>query len=276
MQTAVFTENAEEPGLKYQKQVDRPAAADPAWLAAVEAAYGPVQLVPMTRTGERGLLCTMHILPESRPLLQRFPSPFSTQLAASLQPLRDAAETLPQLWLRWDRQARLWRSALTDPTALPPEIRAVFARSGPGCLAAETDAGVVHLCHAPDADIQSFRHKPAGYRWQLLRMPTAPLIRLLVHIHDRPADPYRFESFLHVGDDTQLDLLAQLAGQAQLHLAFYGDDLTYRYTKVLPHDAQQWQQLDELTARALAYWHALPPATRDFDRAKAAFLRRPF
>jgi hypothetical protein len=44
--------------------------------------------------------------------------------------------------------------------------------------------------------------------------------------------------------------LDQLANQDQLFMAFYGNDLGYRYSKVIPHDQQQWLQLDELVATA--------------------------
>ena len=76
-------------------------------------------------------------------------------------------------------------------------------------------------------------------------MPTAPLIRLGLTIIDQPHNPYKFESFLNVAEAYQADVLAQLANPEQLSLAFYGDDLTHRFNKEIPHTAQQWQQLDE-------------------------------
>jgi hypothetical protein len=82
--------------------------------------------------------------------------------------------------------------------------------------------------------------------------PTAPLIRLQLTILDRPSNPYRFESFLNVAAEHQARVLAQLAGQERLYLAFYGDDLNHRFTKVVNHDRQQWQYLDELVAEALS------------------------
>jgi hypothetical protein len=69
-------------------------------------------------------------------------------------------------------------------------------------------------------------------------------------------------------------VLAELANQDRLYLAFYGDDLTHRFTHIADHDEQQWQYLDELVAEATAYWDQLPPEQRDFDRAKADFLSR--
>ena len=66
----------------------------------------------------------------------------------------------------------------------------------------------------------------------------------------------------------------QLANQERLYLAFYGDDLSYHYTKIVPHDRQQWQYLDELMSQAMAYWDGIPPEQRDYDRAKEGFMRR--
>jgi hypothetical protein len=157
---------------------------------------------------------------------------------------------------------------------LPEEIRQVFERFGYGCLAAETSIGVVHICHAADGDIEDFANKPVSYQWQLVKMPTAPLIRLELTIHDRPSNPYRFGSFLNVAEEDQARVLAQLAGQDQLYLAFYGDDLSHRFTKIVNHDRQQWQYLDELVAEALKHWQQIPPEQRDFDKAKAEFVRR--
>ena len=103
-------------------------------------------------------------------------------------------------------------------------------------------------------------------------MPTAPLIRLTLNILDRPQDPYRFESFLNVAEEDQLQVLARLARQEELVLAFYGDWLDYRFSGTIAHGEQQWQQLDEFIARAESYWKQLPPEQRDYDRAKEAFI----
>jgi hypothetical protein len=157
---------------------------------------------------------------------------------------------------------------------LPPEIREVFEKVGYGCLSAETDIGVVHLCHAPDADIQGFANKPVRIQWQLIEMPTAPLIRLALTIMDQPESPYLFESFLNIAEADQANILNRLANQDRLYLAFYGSDLTYRYTKIIPQDRNQWQFLDELAQAAKDYLSSLPPKKRDFDRAKEAFMRR--
>jgi hypothetical protein len=122
------------------------------------------------------------------------------------------------------RRKRAWHSELGATNQLPREIREVFEKTSYGCLAAETNIGIVHVCHASDADIEEFRDKPILYQWQLIKMPTAPLVRLDMTVVDRPEDPYRFESFSNVTAEDQAQVLAELANQEKLHLAFYGDE----------------------------------------------------
>ncbi len=253
--------------------VDRPQPVSIEWLEQVGHTFGGYQLLAMTTSGEQGIACQMHIEPESLPYLRQFPSAKSAAIQAALRPW---LEYLPQpvFTVQWDESSRTWRSQFAVSSELPPALKEVFARTGYGCAAVETDRGIIHACHASEADIAGFAGKPIWFQWQLIQMPTAPLVRLELAILDNPTQPYRFESFLNVGEPHQLRILARLASQAELHLAFYGQDLTYRYTKSIAHDEQQWQQLDELTEMALAYWQALPPEQRDFDRAKAAYLRQ--
>ena len=253
--------------------IDRPHPADPEWLAEVEATFGECELVTMTPSSERGIACQMQIEPDSLPHLRRFPSNQAAAIQTALQPLL-VNPPKPVFSLRWDEESRNWRSEFAAMVGLPEEIRQVFERSGYGCLAAETNIGVVRVCHAADSDIEGFPNRPVSYQWQLVKMPTAPLIRLELAILDRPSDPYRFESFLNVADDEQARVLAQLAGQDRLYLAFHGDDLSHRFTKIVNNERQQWQYLDELVAEALEHWHQIPPEQRDFDRAKAEFMRR--
>ncbi len=253
--------------------VDRPHPVDPRWLKQVEAIFGGYQLLPMTANGERGIACQMQIEPESQRYLCQFEGLLSTTIRSALEPL---LVKLPQpvFSLAWKAETGLWHSRFAEVVDLPTELRQLLAETGYGCLAVETNIGIVHVCHAADADIDGFVDKAVRYRWQLIKMATAPLIRLEVIILDRLDKPYRFESFLNIADPDQDNILTQLTGQMQLYLAFYGDDLSYRFTKAVAHDAQQWQQLDELTAEAYRHWQEIPLAEWDFDRAKADYMRR--
>lgn len=192
---------------------------------------------------------------------------------AALEPLL-AEPPNPIFTLYWDKEQSLWVSQITHPNEPPQEVRGVLERFGYGCLAVESDIGIVHVCHAADADIDGFVNKPVQSRWRLIKMPTAPLIRLELTIYDRTEEPYRFESFLNIAQKDQARVLAQLANQDRLYLAFYDDELQYRYTKVIPHDRQNWQYIDELTMESQEYWSQIPPEQRDFDMAKTEFMRQ--
>ena len=252
--------------------VDRPFSADPAWLERVYNAYGECDLVSMTAGGKRGLVCQMHIEPDSLQHLRRFSPGFGQPLQEALQPLLDETPA-PTLALRWDEARRVWLSEMVFLRELPPAVREVFEHTGYGCLAVESSQGIVHVCHASDEDIDNFVDRPVEARWDLIEMPTAPLVRLELLVYDDLRDPFCFESFLNVVAPDHLAVLAELAGQEELYLAFYGDDLTYRYTAVLPHSEQQWQRLDEIIGQAEAYWANLPEEARDFDQAKALYMR---
>lgn len=251
--------------------VDRPFPADPDWLQQIQTTYGECQLVPMTTRGDRGLVCQMHIEPESLQHLRRFAPGFGQPLQNNLRPLLEEPPP-PTLALRWDEDHGAWFSEMMRINPLPQAIREVFEQTGYGCLAVEGNQEVVHVCHAAEADIAGFVGSSITAHWELIEMPTAPLIRLSLLVYDSPAHPYRFESFLNVAAADQREVLAQLAGQEALYLAFYGDDLTYRYTAAIAHDEQQWQRLDEIMAQAELYWQRLPEERRDFDQAKALFI----
>jgi hypothetical protein len=53
--------------------VDRPTVADPAWLSDIERTFGGYQLVPMTQSGERGLVCQIQVAGDSgaEPLIDK-------------------------------------------------------------------------------------------------------------------------------------------------------------------------------------------------------------
>jgi len=67
-------------------------------------------------------------------------------------------------------------------------------------------------------------------------MPTAPLIRLEFVVLDSLFTPFKFESFLNVSEEDRSEVLNELANQEELYMAFYGDDLGYRFSRVVPHD----------------------------------------
>lgn len=250
--------------------VDRPKPVDPQWLAEVERTFGEYQLVAMAATGERGIACQMWIEPESLPHLRRFPGEMAAAIEQALQPLLEEPPG-PCFSLRWDQEQNLWTSEMMTPFELPPELREVLERTGPGCIPSETNIGIVHVCHAPDSDIASFANKSVLCQWELALMATAPLLRLKLVIIDQPQNPYRFESFINVGQEHDVKVLEELLSQEKLYLAFYGEDFSFRFAKVIDHDEEQRQQLHQLVDLANDHWRELPEGQRDFDQAKAEF-----
>ena len=152
--------------------VDRPHPVDPKWLGRVEDAFGETQLLPMTASGERGILCRIFIEPDSVQHLQSFPLTKANAIQETLQPLLDHPP-IPVFRMHWDNERRIWLSQIQKPNELPEDVRSVFKEFGYGCLAVESDIGVVHICHAADPDITGFENKQVVSQWQLIRMPSA-------------------------------------------------------------------------------------------------------
>lgn len=250
--------------------VDRPTPVDPAWLQEVEARYGDYDLAAMTRGGERGLVTQMRIAPESVPYLTTGASPLNGAIESALQPLLDHVPA-PTLKLHWDPVARLWHSSFW--VGLSPELQQIFDRQGPGCLALEQGDRISFITHVASADLAQFRGSRVLSRWELHVMPTAPLIRFHAAILDRAGQAYHLEHFLNVGSQDQAHYLAKLMRQEELVFDFFGTDYEYVYSTAIAHQSRMRRQLDEIVRQAVDYYGELPPRRRDFDRAKAEFLR---
>ena len=177
--------------------VDQPEPADPEWLRQIEETFGQYQLVAMTATGARRVVCQMQVEQESLAYLRQFPSPKARDSQEALEPLLDEKPE-PLFRVRCDKKLRLWTSASLAGTEIPPEIKEVFRKVGSGCFAVETSEGIIFLAAGSDADIEGFANKPVLSQWQLVEMATAPLILLHLTILDRPRNPYRFETFGYI------------------------------------------------------------------------------
>lgn len=149
---------------------------------------GPVQLVQMTAGGDRGIACQMWIEPDSLPHLRQYPGAQASAIRTALEPLL-ANPPKPTLTLRWDDEAASGAAKFAASAELPREIREAFEQAGYGCQAAETTIGGVHICHVADRDIEDFANKPVLIQWQLIKTPTASLIRLELLIQDQPSRP---------------------------------------------------------------------------------------
>jgi hypothetical protein len=78
-------------------------------LAEIEHRYGDYELLPMTATGERGLLTQIRVAADSLTHLERYDHSIATQLNQVLQPLL-ASLPAPILKVDWDPEKKLWRS----------------------------------------------------------------------------------------------------------------------------------------------------------------------
>ena len=101
--------------------VDRPKPVSVQWLKDLEDRFGAVELHPMTRTGERGVMCQMWISETSLPHVRQLEGVFTWPLKQALSILL-ARPPAPQLDVSWDSSRRFWVSAFHVPhlkTALP-------------------------------------------------------------------------------------------------------------------------------------------------------------
>jgi hypothetical protein len=97
--------------------VDRPRPVDPTWLKQVEINFGEYQLVPMTVTGERGMVCQMEIDQKSQKYLRQFSFEKSAALMKAIEPLLENPPK-PILVLNWNEVKRLWESSFPkNPSA---------------------------------------------------------------------------------------------------------------------------------------------------------------
>jgi hypothetical protein len=100
--------------------VDRPRPVDQKWLKQVERNFGEYQLVPMTATGERGIVCRMNIEKESIMHLCQFSTEKADAIKKVFAPL---LENLPQpaFLLRWNDEKHLWQSRFANRDDWPHE-----------------------------------------------------------------------------------------------------------------------------------------------------------
>jgi hypothetical protein len=94
--------------------VDRPEPVDPNWLAMIERVFGSYHLTAMTQSGDRGLVCQMHIAGDSIQYLTDLPYPQIRALRDALVPL---LQNLPVviLHLAWSAEHQSWISRVHEP-----------------------------------------------------------------------------------------------------------------------------------------------------------------
>lgn len=156
---------------------------------------------------------------------------------------------------------------------LDPDLKALMAQDrSVAVLWQEAEADQTGLlAKAADNDVAGFRGPvQVQSQWELGRFACGSVLRLHLVIFDRPAQPYRFETFINVGSTEQLACVRKLLVQASLQLHFFDSRTEYVFTKVIRNPNQHRQQLRQLIRQALQDRQALGQ-TWDFDRAKALF-----
>ena len=112
----------------------RPAAAD--WLEEIQQTFGGYELVPMTASGERGMICQMRIAEDSRVHLRVRRRAQSNAIRQALLLLLSALPAVT-LAMTWDEEGGSWVSTIMRPPKFP--LGQIVAT--PGALRAFEEAG---------------------------------------------------------------------------------------------------------------------------------------
>ena len=159
------------------------------------------------------------------------------------------------------------------PSALPPELAEFLKDQQYAALLHATDRGTVLVVKAPRRDIRSVRGQaPIELRHELYSHPAAPVVRLLTRLYDQPYSSLALETFINVEDPDQRADYAALARQDRLLMLFYDEQLRHSLTKRV--GGLNAQAITEVLSTADRLLAAIPPAKRDFDRAKADVMAR--
>ena len=112
----------------------RPVAAD--WLEEIRQTFGGYELVPMTASGERGMVCQMRIAEDSCVHLRVMRRAQSNAIRQALLPLLSALPAVT-LAMTWDEGRGSWVSIIIRPPRFP--LGQIVAT--PGALRAIEEAG---------------------------------------------------------------------------------------------------------------------------------------
>jgi len=150
---------------------------------------------------------------------------------------------------------------------LSPELTDFLKDRPFACLTHGTDQGTVLLVKAPAHEIRSLAGRvPVHLRYELYDDPAAPVVRMVVRIHDQPEHPLALETFINVEDPQQRDDLAALANQDRLLMLFYDEGLAHRLTKTVPHP--RGDLVTQILDQANSLLAGIPRERFDFEAAK--------
>jgi hypothetical protein len=156
---------------------------------------------------------------------------------------------------------------------LPPDLAAFLESQRLACLLLGTERGSGFMIKAPTDEIERLRGPmPVLFRQELYRHRTAPVVRLLLRLYDRPPATLAFENFVNVDDEGQRGDYGELARQDRVDLHFYDEALRHRLTKRIVNSLRS--DVPTLMIAALKLRARIPNDRFDFDRAKADVIAR--
>jgi hypothetical protein len=139
------------------------------------------------------------------------------------------------------------------------------------CLLQETDQRSVFICKAPAPEIQTLRGSiPIHVRYELYQQPTAPVIRTVVRLYDRPQNPLALETFTKLEDPQQRSEFGALADQDELFLLFFDGDVRHRLSKHVRIAGQG--HIRRVLEQAERFLAGIPAEVFNFDLAKAQVM----
>lgn len=159
-----------------------------------------------------------------------------------------------------------------EPIPLPPDLAAFLATQPVACLMYETNEGTAHVIKLPAQEIASVRGRvPIQVRHELYAHPQAPVIRTVLTIYDQPEHPLALETMTNVAESDQRADFGRLAGQEELLLLFYDEQLQHRLSKRVGNVDRK--TIEDILEQADAARQRIPPERYDFMRAKEAVMR---
>jgi len=156
---------------------------------------------------------------------------------------------------------------------LPPDLATFLRSQRLGCLLTGTTEGSAFVIKASNDEIEGLRGPmPVLLRQELYRHRSAPVLRLLLGLYDRPPTALAFESFVNVDDAGQRHDYGELARQDAIDLHFYDEALRHRLDKQVANTLRGSVPLTLITALRLRA--RIPDDRFDFDRAKEDVIAR--
>jgi hypothetical protein len=160
-----------------------------------------------------------------------------------------------------------------NPSPLTPSLAAFLPLQALVCLPQLTDRGTVLIVKAPRREIASVQGTiPIEMRHELHDCPTAPVIRMLTTLYDRPQSPLRFESFINVVGDEQRATYAALVGQDEIAMLFYDQELRHALSKVVANSGRE--AIRRILHEAESLSGMIAPQKYDFWSARELVLAR--